>query len=276
MDELYIVARRVLLDALEALDDHRDAIVVVGAQAIYLRAGDADLTVAPYTTDGDLALDPDRLDEVPPLEKALLAAHFVPAGGDAVGIWVAHHDTPSRLQVPIQIDLLVPRSVSPGSGRRAARLRGHEPRAARIVHGLEGTLVDVDRLTLSSLEATDPRVLSARVAGPAGLLVAKLHKIAERAGTFRANDKDALDVFRLLRGVTTEELATRMRGLLADPRSSQSTHQGLTLLAELFTGSGEGAEMAVRALVGFVDAEETRVACQLLSADLLTALENEP
>lgn len=67
MDELYVVARRVLLDALEALGSHREAIVVVGAQAIYLRAGEADLMVAPYTTDGDLALDPDLLAEIPPL-----------------------------------------------------------------------------------------------------------------------------------------------------------------------------------------------------------------
>ncbi len=49
VDELYVVARRVLLDALEALGDHSNATVVVGAQAIYLRAGEADLIVAPST-----------------------------------------------------------------------------------------------------------------------------------------------------------------------------------------------------------------------------------
>ena len=56
MDELYIIARRVLLDALDALGAHRNAVVLVGAQAIYLRVGEADLAVAPYTTDGDLAM----------------------------------------------------------------------------------------------------------------------------------------------------------------------------------------------------------------------------
>jgi hypothetical protein len=35
VDELYVLARRVLLDALDALGPHRDAIVVVGAQAVY-------------------------------------------------------------------------------------------------------------------------------------------------------------------------------------------------------------------------------------------------
>jgi len=53
VDELYILARRVLLDALEALGPHRDAVVLVGAQAIYLRVGEADLAVAPFTTDRD-------------------------------------------------------------------------------------------------------------------------------------------------------------------------------------------------------------------------------
>ena len=42
-DELYTVARTVLLDALEALGEHREALVLVGAQAIYLRVGEADL-----------------------------------------------------------------------------------------------------------------------------------------------------------------------------------------------------------------------------------------
>ena len=39
MDERYVIARRVLLDALEALGEHREATILVGAQAIYLHAG---------------------------------------------------------------------------------------------------------------------------------------------------------------------------------------------------------------------------------------------
>ena len=73
-DELYVLARRVLLDALEALGPHRDAIVLVGAQAVYLRVGEADLAVAPFTTDGDLAIDPAILGEIPPLEQALMTS----------------------------------------------------------------------------------------------------------------------------------------------------------------------------------------------------------
>ena len=78
MDELFVLARRVLLDALDALGDHRDAAILVGAQAIYLRVGEGDLAVAPYTTDGDIAIDPAVLSKHPPLEWGLRAAGFVP------------------------------------------------------------------------------------------------------------------------------------------------------------------------------------------------------
>lgn len=69
VDELYVMARRVLLDALDALGLHRDALVLVGAQAVYLRVGAADMAVAPYTTDADLVIDPAVLAAIPPLER---------------------------------------------------------------------------------------------------------------------------------------------------------------------------------------------------------------
>jgi len=275
VDELYVVARCVLLDALSALGAHREAIVVVGAQAIYIRAGEADLVVAPYTTDGDLALDPDLLAEVPPIEDALVGAEFVPGGRDAVGVWLTRRDTPSMPDVQVQVDLLVPEAVSPGKGRRAARLPGHEPTAARIVRGLEGVLVDQDMLPLRALDPGDARVVDAKVAGPAALLVAKLHKIDERKGSSRANDKDALDVFRLLRGVPTEELAERMRRVQTDPRSADAGKRGMALLTALFGRGGEGAEMAARAVAGVMPAAEVRLACETLVADLVAALFEE-
>jgi len=57
-DSRYVAARRVLLDALFALAPHGKAVIVVGAQAVYLRTGDANLAIAPYTTDGDLVINP--------------------------------------------------------------------------------------------------------------------------------------------------------------------------------------------------------------------------
>lgn len=71
-----VAARGVLLDALDALGTHRKAVVLVGAQAIYLHVGEGDLAVAPYTTDGDLAIDPRELDDEPELARTLEAAGF--------------------------------------------------------------------------------------------------------------------------------------------------------------------------------------------------------
>lgn len=78
VDALYAVARAALLDALEALADQRDAVILVGAQAIYLHTGDADIAVPAFTTDGDLAIDPSRLRGEPKLAEAMERAHFRP------------------------------------------------------------------------------------------------------------------------------------------------------------------------------------------------------
>lgn len=135
VDELYVLARRVLLDVLEVLGAHRDAIVLVGAQAIYLRVAESDLAIAPFTTDADLVLNPEILAEIPAIEKLLQNAKYEPKAKDTVGVWIAKKTEQSSL-VEVPIDLLVPKTVSPGRGRRAAKLPGHSPNAARIVADL--------------------------------------------------------------------------------------------------------------------------------------------
>lgn len=42
LDPRYVAARRVLLDALTVLASHGDAIILAGAQAVYLHTGTAD------------------------------------------------------------------------------------------------------------------------------------------------------------------------------------------------------------------------------------------
>jgi hypothetical protein len=86
-DPLYVLARRVLLDALGALGSQMDAITLVGAQAIYLHTGEADLAIAPYTIDGDLLVEPRALRSSPLLGDAMRRAGFVPEPGQP-GIWV--------------------------------------------------------------------------------------------------------------------------------------------------------------------------------------------
>ncbi|MCY4119295.1 MAG: hypothetical protein OXG72_00025 [Acidobacteria bacterium] len=72
-DPLYVRARIALLDAADALSEQLDAaVVLVGAQAIYLHTGDADFATAEYTTDADFCVAPPaELDDTPlPTETA--------------------------------------------------------------------------------------------------------------------------------------------------------------------------------------------------------------
>jgi hypothetical protein len=92
LDARYVAARRVLLDALEALGPHGDAVVIAGAQAVYLHTGWGDVAVAPFTTDADLTLDPARLASAPELEHVMSKAGFrlaEPGGHVEPGLWTA-------------------------------------------------------------------------------------------------------------------------------------------------------------------------------------------
>ena len=90
----YVTARRVLLDAYVALGTHRNTVVLVGAQAIYLRVGEGDMAVTPYTTDGDLVIDPRELDDEPVAWRAPSASEAAsvfapPRGHSGCSLWTA-------------------------------------------------------------------------------------------------------------------------------------------------------------------------------------------
>jgi len=116
LDPQYVEARRALLNALFALAPHVDAVIVVGAQAVYLRTGDVDPTIAiaPFTSDGDLALNPSQLRDDPALEDALRSASFelykAPTGGTQPGAWITHVQLEGRPHV-IPLDVMVPEGL---------------------------------------------------------------------------------------------------------------------------------------------------------------------
>lgn len=265
-DQLYVDARRALLDALDALGPQATALVLVGAQAIYIHTGDAEGAVAAQTKDGDLAVDPRELQDQPSLEVAMAAAGFQLSGNP--GIWLAAGSG-------AQVDLLVPESLAFGTGRRAARIPGHGASSARRVVGLEAAIVDNEAHTLTALEPLDRRALSVRLAGPTALLVAKLHKVGERRESpDRLVDKDALDIYRLLSAVSTPTFARVLQDLLADPISASVTRTAVTYLGELFgSADGIGSRMAARAVVPLMDGETMAQSSAALAQDLLAALE---
>lgn len=242
---------------------------MVGAQAIYLLTGEADIAIAPFTTDSDLALVPELLQDQPRLAEAIEKAGFTPTG--EIGIW-SKQDWLERDKVLVTIDFLVPVTLG-GPGRRAARLGAHGDRIARKVSGLEPITIDHVMMTIESLETGDQRAFPVAVAGPAALIVAKLHKIRDRRGTGRSSDKDALDLLRLLRAVPNMELVARFRALLAASASVEAAQTGLTLLDELFgSPAAVGSRMAARAVETLDDPETIAASCAILTQDLLRSL----
>jgi hypothetical protein len=147
----YVAARGVLLDALGALEVHLDNLILVGAQAVYYHAGDTRLSVAPMTTDADLALDVQGLSDEPEISRALRTAGF--AVGDNPGHWIGRGD--------VAVDLMVVphQSGTAGKNSRSARIDPHERATARITPGLEPALVDM-RLCPSGLSSPMMRVSS--------------------------------------------------------------------------------------------------------------------
>ncbi len=270
-EPLYVLARRVLLDAIEALGDQQQAVILVGAQAVYLHTGEADLAVADYTTDGDIAIDPSALRSEPKLEASLAAAGFT-QDPQEVGRWL----TTRQLDVDpvtVKVDLLVPEAVG-GPGRRAARIGEHGKRTARKARGLEAALLDSEPMEIGSLEEADDRRFDIKVAGPAALLVAKLHKIAERRDSpGRAEDKDALDALRILRAIPMETLATELRRLSGEELSAGVTEEAIGFLRDLFRKpTSPGSEMAARAASPLEDEDTIRESCAALASELLNTI----
>lgn len=264
----YVVARRTLLDVLEALKDHIDAIVLVGAQAVYQFTGDSDLPIAEFTTDADLSINPQLLAPNPLLMQAMHDANFTQLQDQQR--WISASG--------VFVDLMVPEALVEGTSRRSVpNLAEHGPMSARRTRGLEASLEDRERKIIPALDASDSRTFEIWVAGPAALLVAKVIKLTER---FDVNDpsrvpqKDALDLFRLLQVTPTTELAQRLHRLLQSQVAATTTKDAIEALARDFSRSDAMAPRLAAEASGLVRSQRGVVAesFALLVRDLLEAL----
>lgn len=256
----YVEARRVLLDALDAMRAHLDALILVGAQAVYLRTQGRLSGYQAFTTDADIVLDPTKLGPIPPLGQAMIAAGFTLT--PEPGVWEANFNRAGiEDQIVVPVDLIVPEQLAPRAGRRAARLPGeHGKTTARKSAGLEGAVVDNSPVTITAFEPDDVRTMTINVAGPGALLVAKAHKLGERLATpGRLLAKDAGDIYRLFDATAPTEMSATLTRLLDDERSSRATTLALEYIERLFaTPTSTGTRLAVDALRGTLP--ETTVA----------------
>lgn len=278
-DPEYVAARTVLLDALGALAGHRPALVVVGAQAVYLRTGSAGLLVTPYTTDGDLALDPSLFGDDPLLEDAMHRAgfHLRDLGPHVVpGTWMGSAMVEGR-RFDVPVDLIVPEGVLAGGNTRGARLPAPGKRAAKRTHGLEAALVDQDSMPVRGLASGDDRVVDVAVAGVAALLVSKVIKLQDRIDggrPHRMNDKDAGDVLRLIRATPVTRMASQLRCLRDDPTAGSVTREALDGFTTLFRAPASvGVAMAVRSVQLDLPANQVEIQLTLYARELRRHLE---
>ena len=269
-DDLLVQSRSALLDALEALAEHRDAVVIIGAQAIYLRSPDAPVALAEATKDSDLALDPRVLGDSPLIEEAMTAAGFIlnPISNQP-GAWQTGYGIP--------VDLMVPEDLagSGSKGARGARLPPHSKRSIRRAAGLEAAIVDNTVEIITALDPAGTRTFDVKVAGPAALIVAKMHKLMERLeNPRRLNDKDAHDIYRILRAINPVELAEGFRTILRDSISQYVTQQAINGIRQHLASGTEAtfAHMVGRAEEGIGEPETVSLAVALLAQDLLAAL----
>ena len=201
-----------------------------------------------------------RLYDAPLLPELLMARGFSP--GEHPGAWLSPDGIP--------VDLMVPEALA-GAGSRGARLGPHGKRVARRAKGLEGALVDRKLMKITSLTPDVQRSVEMLVAGPAALLVSKVHKIAERTGTGdRITDKDALDILRLLQATETRALAEDLVSLTTHEDSAEVAAEAVSQLTPLF-GSPDtaGIEMAIRAAGPSVDPDVIGASFTVLVSDLV-------
>ena len=127
--DLLTVARSALLDALQALQPHIHAVIVIGAQAIYLHTGAAQVALAETTKDSDLALDTRTLLDTPLLENAMLQAGFrLDPDSPQPGSW--------RNPDGIPVDLMVPESLAGSTAAPSRASATPPPSPPRRPHSL--------------------------------------------------------------------------------------------------------------------------------------------
>ncbi|NMO50436.1 hypothetical protein HH310_04420 [Actinoplanes sp. TBRC 11911] len=283
VDVEYVAARRALLDALFALEKHPSPIVLIGAQAVYLRTGTAefDISVDPSTTDADLALNPAVLGADPQLEDVMAAAGFARTTCQP-GAWLTNIRLADGISRTVEVDLMVPEALA-GPGSRAARLPDQAKHVARRGRGLEAAMIDNNPMVITSYEESDVRVVEVAVAGTAALLIAKAHKLyerikaetVERRPTDRVRPKDAGDVFRLaVQAEPPDIIGGRLRKLAQDDMAAEAVVDGIGYLEELFARRRtRGVGLAIKALStgGGVPAERIEVLLPNYINELLAA-----
>ena len=124
-DPLYVRARNALLDAADALSEQLDALVLVGAQAIYLHTGDADFATPEYTTDADSCVAPAELHDTPPTTEITGRERGFSQAASQVTLAVTHIGETECMYRPFPGARLLHQNRAPAIEPRSGRTLRH-------------------------------------------------------------------------------------------------------------------------------------------------------
>lgn len=235
-------ARAVLLRGLRALGPQREALTLVGAQAVYEHTRHLRKVQPTLTTDGDTCLTPRLVDPSVDIAEAMLEAGFTPHP-DRPGIWGI--DVDGRR---VAFDILVPEALA-GPGRRGARVPGQSKRYIGRAAGLELAVLDRSIHIVEQLDGVGTAE-DVYVAGPSALMCAKAYKLMERigerdrGGRDRVKPKDAGDVWRLMLASDPVTVSAVFAGAEPDPAIGEAIALGRRYLTDLFARGGLGLRLA--------------------------------
>ena len=249
-----VEARRLLLDALDALAPLLPAVVLGGGQAADLHLPAGSFPIPLSTRDGDLTVDVRALTRPARIGELLTLAGLEITGGH--GHWA--RATNRLLQYfsrkwPVRIDMMVPDEPWPEA------VAGPDPRVggdASNMPPMVVTLLDDSPLAVPALDASDLRRRTVRVAGTASLLLTKVHKfetrrlraVARRRPFSTIPTKDILDIVRLLLA-PGEDIERDVHRIRLDARGAGVARESLSYLDEHFSrNDGLGTRLAREAL----------------------------
>ena len=263
LDFEMVIARNVMLDALDALIDHRAALTIIGAQAVYEQTKSHIGRPHVASKAADVCIDPSLLASGPLLADAMTMAGFSLSTSDRPGIWGTSVAVPD-LNETVQVGLLVPNAAA-GAGKRGARLGAHGKRAAGRAEGLEMVMLDFNVMPIVALDGSTRTAGDVKVAGVGALLCAKSYKLAERliardaGGRNRVKSKDAGDVWRLMLVSDPRDIADRFDAVVGHPVLGPAIKLGRSYLTTVFDPrNGEGLTLAVDDLENYLKVGDVR------------------
>lgn len=238
-------SRAILCKALDALQEQKHAITIVGAHAVHEQTSELQLETT-ETQDGDAAVTPELVNDMPRIDELLHDAGFRTASElaaelpmdhpgrrfkDNLGLWGTSIDATGDLVE--EMDLIVPSSLVVGKSRRSVpNLKQHGKAAFNRGQGNE--LAVLEREETDIVNYADDTVRTAWVAKPSGLICAKTYKISDRMAdvvrgrTSRGETlpKDAADMFRCMFVSDPEQVRDEFEGHYQHPMSGSAVQEG--------------------------------------------------